>query len=376
MDTRQQADLPQVQNTSIANSDTSLETRALVNIDSALHAKKKKVFTIYAWTVITIVLLAFTYYWFFLRPYESTDDASIDTHIARVSASVYGRVERILVEDNQYVEAGSVLVELDARDYQNLLNQAVAARNVALAKTPQLHSQIASLDANLKQAEANVKSASAEYQRDKDSYDRYRKSRESWSESHLNTQLAAFRASSARLDAAKQAVASSQALLDQGKATLEENTATLAQLDVEIAKAELQLSYTKIIAPQSGHVTQRNIALGSYIDPGRTLMSIVSHDVWVTANFKETQLSRMRPGQEVEIQVDAYPQYKYKGIIDSIQRGTGPVFSSLPAENATGNYIKIVQRVPVKIIFTDPRINDEEHPLSPGMSVIPYVNIK
>lgn len=375
MDTRQRTDLPQ--DLSIANnSDSSSKSYALVDIDSAFQAKKKKVFMLYAWVIISIALLSFAYYWFFLKNYENTDDAYIDTHIAKVSAAVPGRVERILVEDNQYVEAGSVLVELDSRDYQNLLNQATAARNVALAKTPQLHSQIASLEANLKQAEANVKSVSAEYQRDKDNYDRYRKSRETWSESHLNTQLAAFRASSARLDAAQQAVLSSQALLEQGKAALQENTAALAQLDVEIEKANLQLSYTKVIAPQSGHVTQRNIALGSYIDPGRTLMSIVSHNVWVTANFKETQLSRMRPGQDVEIRVDAYPQYKYSGKIDSIQRGTGPTFSTLPSENATGNYIKIVQRIPVKIIFTDSRINDGEHPLSPGMSVIPYVRIQ
>jgi len=341
-----------------------------------LKEKKRKIFTIYAMIIVSIALCAFAYYWFYLKNYENTDDAYINTHIAKVSAAIPGRVERILVEDNQYVEAGSILVELDSRDYQNLLNQAVAARNVALAKTPQLHSQIASLDANLKQAEANVKSVSAEYQREKDTYDRYRKSRDTWSESHLNSQLAAFRASAARLDAAQQAVISNQALLEQGKAALEENTAMLEQFDVEIDKAKLQHSYTKVIAPQSGHVTQRNIALGSYIDPGRTLMSIVSHDVWVTANFKETQLARMRPGQDVEIRVDAYPQYKYRGKIDSIQRGTGPVFSLLPAENATGNYIKIVQRVPVKIIFTDPRINDEAHLLSPGMSVVPYVHIQ
>lgn len=337
---------------------------------------KRKIFTLYGFILVSIALLSFGYYWFFLKDYESTDDAFIDTHIAKVSAAIPGRVERILVEDNQYVEAGSVLIELDSRDYQNLLNQAIAAQNVALAQTPQLHSQIASLEANLKQAEANVKSAKAEYQRDKDDYSRYQKSHETWSQSQLSMQLAASRASAARLDAAQQAALSSQALLDKGKAALQENKAMLEQLEVEIEKAKLQLSYTKIIAPQSGHVTQRNVELGSYIDPGRTLMSVVSHNVWVTANFKETQLSNMRPGQDVEVKVDAYPQYRYTAKIDSIQRGTGPVFSMLPSENATGNYIKIVQRVPVKIVFTDPRINDADHPLAPGMSVIPYVHIK
>ncbi|WP_053007533.1 HlyD family secretion protein [Pragia fontium] len=347
-----------------------------IDNNKKLKKGKKRVFALYLLILICISLISLSYYWFYLKNYESTDDAFIDTHIAKVSAAIPGRVERILVEDNQYVETGSVLVELDSRDYQNLLNQAIAAQNVALAQTPQLHSQITALEANLKQTQANVQSAKAEYQRDKDDYERYQKSHETWSQSQLSMQKAASKASAARLDAAQQAVLYNQALLDKGKAALHENTAMLEQLEVEIDKAKLQLSYTKIIAPQSGHVTQRSVELGSYIDPGRTLMSVVSNKVWITANFKETQLSDMRPGQDVEVKVDAYPQYKYSAKIDSIQRGTGPVFSMLPAENATGNYIKVVQRVPVKIIFTDPRINDAEHPLSPGMSVIPNVHIK
>ncbi|QBH97277.1 HlyD family secretion protein [Limnobaculum zhutongyuii] len=337
---------------------------------------KKKVFTLYILLLFIIGLSSFSYYWFCLKDYESTDDAFIDTNIAKVSAAVPGRVDRILVEDNQYVEAGSVLIELDARDYQNLLNKAIAAQNVALAQTPQLHNQIEALEANLKQTQANVKSAEAEYQRDKDDYDRYQKSQQTWSQSQLSMQHAAFKASAGRLDAARQSVIYNQALLNKGKAALEENNAQLKQLEVEIENAKLQLSYTKIIAPQSGHVTKRSVELGSYIDPGRTLLSVVSNNVWITANFKETQLANMRPGQEVEVAIDAYPQYKYSAKIDSIQRGTGPVFSMLPAENATGNYIKVVQRVPVKILFTDPRINDAEHPLSPGMSVVPNVHIK
>ncbi|WP_161969170.1 HlyD family secretion protein [Entomohabitans teleogrylli] len=319
---------------------------------------------------------ALAWYWFFLKDVEKTDDAFIDGHITKVSSSVSGHITRVLAQDNQWIEAGSVLIELDARDHQLALEQAQAAKVVAMARNPQLNSEIAALEANLRQTEARLLVAKAEYLRDSEEYRRYHQSRSSWSQSQLSLQRSASWASAARLAAAEHAVMYNQALLEKGKAGLVENNALLQQLDVDIDKAKLRLSYTKIVAPSHGYITQRNVNVGDYITAGTTLLSLVSDNVWVTANFKETQLAKMSPGQKVTVMVDAYPQYKYDAVVDSIQRGTGPVFSLLPAENATGNYIKIVQRVPVKITFTDRQINKGQHHLVPGMSVIPYVDVK
>jgi membrane fusion protein, multidrug efflux system len=158
------------------------------------------------------------------------------------------------------------------------------------------------------------------------------------------------------------------------EAGVETATATIQQAEAKLQQAELNLSYTKIIAPMDSRVTARTTQMGNYVQPGQALLALVPKDVWVTANFKETQLTYMKPGQPVELRVDAYPNKKFKGKVDSLQAGTGARFSLLPPENAVGNYIKVVQRVPVKIIF------DEELPtnldIAPGMSVVPTVKIK
>jgi membrane fusion protein (multidrug efflux system) len=171
----------------------------------------------------------------------------------------------------------------------------------------------------------------------------------------------------AQANTGRQQVAVSEAQAQSAGASIE-------QLQAAVAQAELELSYTKIYAPDTGRVTHKSVEPGALVQSGQPLMAIVPGDVWVTANFKENQIGRMQPGQPVVIRVDAYPGTQFKGRVDSIQAGTGARFSLLPAENATGNFVKVVQRVPVKIVFDEPP--DPQHMLSPGMSVVPEVRVR
>jgi membrane fusion protein (multidrug efflux system) len=177
----------------------------------------------------------------------------------------------------------------------------------------------------------------------------------------------------ARLDADRHAFAAAQAQVAAANAAIDAALASLHQMNVGVAQARLQLSYDTITAPKAGRVTKKTVQLGNYVTPGEALLAVVPDSVYVTANFKETQLGPMRVGQSVEISVDAYPEITFRGRVDSFQNGTGAVFSSLPAENATGNYVKVIQRLPVRIIFDDERARS--YRLAPGMSVVPKVNL-
>jgi membrane fusion protein, multidrug efflux system len=177
------------------------------------------------------------------------------------------------------------------------------------------------------------------------------------------------RSARARVEANRQAVAAARAQVASAEAQVSAAEAAMREAEAAVKDAELQLSYTRILAPVTGRVTNRSVEVGNYVNPGQTLLALVEPDMWVTANFKETQLSGIRPGQAVEIRVDAYPEPRLNGVVDSIQSGTGARFSALPAENATGNYVKITQRVPVKILIKDDRARDM--PLAPGLSVVP-----
>jgi membrane fusion protein (multidrug efflux system) len=280
---------------------------------------------------------------------ESTDDAFITGHIISISARVSGYVGKVLVNDNQYVQQGDILVELDPQDFQVALDTARAKLSAA--------------EATETQSRAQADMSSIEAGRTEKDYNRYKQlfdANAGVTQQQVDNASAATRAASAQLDSAKSLIAAAQAKVDEQKAAVEQ--------------AELNLSYTKIIAPQTGRVTKKSVEPGEHISTGQPLLAIVTPEIWVVANFKETQLKHMKPGQAVKIKVDAHPQKTFKGHIDSIQSGTGSVFSLLPPENATGNYIKVVQRVPVKIIF-DEDPNDLKA-LSPGMSVVPVVKIK
>ncbi len=264
-----------------------------------------------------VVILVYAYYQFI--SFETTDDAFVDGHIAPISAQVDGRIISVMIKDNQMVNSGEVLARIDDKDY-------TYKRDIALA---------------------DELAAQAEYQEALKDQSRYQQllSRQEISKQEFdNTSL--------RVKNAHAQFMRAQSRLG------------LAQLDVE---------RTRITAPIDGRVSARSVEVGAYVQVGTPLLSIVSNDVWVTANFKETQMNHIKPGNPVNIHVDAYPGVTFTGRVDSVQDGTGEVFSLLPAQNATGNYIKVVQRVPVKITLINP---NPDYPLWPGLSVSPKVDLR
>jgi len=303
------------------------------------------------WIIVlgaAVVLFFGLKYLRYVLSYESTDDAFIAGHIISVSSRVDGHVTKVHINDNQWVNGGDLLVELDPRDFQARLDMELAA--------------VAAAEAAVEESRAQINVAAADANRVQKDVERYRSliSSGGITQQQLDRTVAESQAASARLEATHRQVAVANARLSEARATAEQG--------------KLNLSYTKIYAPQSGRVVNKSVEEGEYIKVGQALMAIVPQDVWVIANFKETQLKYMQPGQEVKIKIDAYPQKIFKGHVDSIQAGTGAAFSLLPPENATGNYVKVVQRVPVKIVFdSDP---NETKMLSPGMSVRPEVKIK
>jgi membrane fusion protein, multidrug efflux system len=267
-----------------------------------------------------VLAVAGAAYWLHARGVVSTDDAFIEARVIQISPKVGGQVIELNVTDNQRVRAGEVLLRIDPRDYAAAVEQARA---------------------QVRAAEVEAERARTDAQRVRELFARGLVARQ-----ELDHAIAAERTAFANLEAARQ----------------------------RLNQATLQLSYTTITAPEAGRVTRRAVEEGMFVEPGQQLMAIVTDDLWVVANFKETQLAHIRPGQPVDIRVDAYPGHRFRGHVDSIQAGTGARFSLLPPENATGNYVKVVQRVPVKIVFDEPP--DPNFPLGPGMSVVPRVHVR
>ena len=422
-------------------------------------------------TFLLLLVLAGLYYG---APYyrhaishESTDDAFVEGHVVPISARVAGRVATVHVADNQWVEEGDLLAELDPRKFQAKLASAQAALRVARAahkaktitvdltkitspagakeasanvKTAratiatakakvaaarslhdQAHAKLAATQAERAQARAELGVSEAKYQRERADLARYREmaSKQIITRQQLDHAAANERMAAADLDAAKRKVDTQRASVRQAQAALKAaddnlretrshvsarnaeldeskarlsaagavpqqvaysqsqadiSKARIAQAEADVTRAQLDLADTNIASPGSGYVTRKTVEPGAYVQVGRSLMAIVMPKVWVVANFKETQLTRMRIGQPVDINVDTYPNVVFRGRVDSIQRGTGARFSLLPPENATGNYVKVVQRVPVKIVFNDQR-RVRKYLLVPGMSVVPEVDI-
>ena len=340
-----------------------------------LRSKKSKL-KLFAVAAVLIALIAvIIYYLRCIAPYESTDDAFIDGYVTLISPRVPGQITRLAVTDNQEVKAGDVLVEIDPRDYAASLSQAQADLAAVNSQSNQTRAQVDVSEAKVVEARAAITSAEAEVQRADDDLTRY-KSVESRavSKSAIDLAQAQSRTAAANLEAARSQVKAAEAEVALSGAEVETATAAIQQAEARLQQAELNVSYTKIIAPMDGRVTARTVQAGNYVQPGQALLALVPKDVWVVANFKETQLTHMHAGQPVELSVDAYPNRKFKGHVDSLQAGTGARFSLLPPENAVGNYIKVVQRVPVKIVF------DAELPtnldIAPGISVVPIVKVK
>jgi membrane fusion protein (multidrug efflux system) len=325
--------------------------------------------------VVAGLIAGGTLYYLDARHYESTDDAFIDGDISQISAQIGGRVTRLLVQDNQAVAAGQLLVELDPRDQQMRLDQMAAQRDQAKAGLDQAQANLPVRQAELSQAAANVHVAQAELLQSQRDLARYTAiNPRAISAQTIDSARAAASTAQARLDAARQAEAAARAQLAVLKTQVASAAASLRLAEANVANAQLQLSYTRIVAPADGRIARRTVELGNYIAPGQALMAVVQRDCWVTANFKESQLADMHPGQTASIAIDALGGRQFAAHVASLQPGTGSVFSSLPAENATGNYVKIVQRLPVKLTFDGDACRTLA--LAPGMSVEPSVKVR
>ncbi len=429
---------------------------------------KRPAFLITAAVILLLAIVFGVRYWAYARSHESTDDAFVDGHIIQVSPKVPGYVLKVYVSDNQNVNAGDLVAELDARDLQAKVDQARAALTAGLSQQKQAQTQVTltrvtaranvrqaaagvqqarsgvngaragaasersrtaqssaginTAEANLQQARAQLTAAQAESARANADVQRYQAlfDKDEVSRQRLDQAIATARTANAQVEAANEKVAAEEARISEARAATsaqaanaqraesqvgaaraqvnealgrlaQANTApqqvavseaqaasagaNLEQLQAAVDEAELQLSYAKIYAPESGRVTRKSIEPGALVQVGQPLMAIVPGDVWVTANFKENQIGSIRPGAPVDVTVDAYPGKVFKAHVDSIQAGTGARFSLIPPENATGSYVKVVQRVPVKIVF-EPNQIDSQHLLAPGMSAVPEVKIK
>ena len=400
-----------------------------------------------------IAAVAGSIYYLHSRHYESTDNTFIEGDVIQVSPRIAGQMLRIYVRDNQHVNGGDLIAEIDASDYEaraaeasarladaaaradgaqsNLLltstvtdavlTEAGAAAGAAQeqvkmlqASVTQAAAAIRAAEAALGQAEAQQSAVQAEASRAADDAVRYRAmfAKDEVSKQQLDRAETLARSTGAAQEAASQAIEAAQAHLAQARAAQVSTQAALRQAEKQVVQAqgrvseaqsaprqmevrhadvasiraqveqqrasvqqaELALSYTRIYAPDSGYITRKSVEPGDFVQPGQPLLALVSDRLWVVANFKETQLTLMRPGQPVTLKLDAFPQLRLRGHVESFQSGTGAAFSLLPAENATGNYVKVVQRVPVKIVL------DEAPPagyrIGPGMSVAPEVKVR
>lgn len=332
--------------------------------------------------VMIIVLGASTYYYFHMTD-VSTDSATIDGHTVSVSPKVQGYIKKLYIQDNQLVKAGDVLLEIDPTDYRirrDRAKAALAAAKAALAVAVHNSETTAvSAPANEDAVSAQVASAVAIWE--KSASDRHRMEdlfkSGACSEQQRDQAIAAEKSDRAALEKIRanlKSASTTTTVIAAAQNTIEQLQAQVSQSEADLAQAESDLSNTKIIAPMDGRIIKYNIESGNYVQTGQQLASLVGTDMWVVANFKETQLEHMKPGQAVDIRIDAYPNVVLHGKIDSFQSGTGAHFSLFPAENATGNFVKIVQRVPVKILFDMPP--DNQLHLGLGMSVVPTVHIE
>lgn len=320
--------------------------------------------------------LAAGVWWRHAKGIAETDDAFIAGHVTSVSLQVAGRVLEVVVDDNQEVKAGDTLLKLDTAPFQVAVQQAGADLSEAERKLQEAISQHKAALALADQAKADALSAQAQASNastDLSRYARLVKSGAVSQQAEDNAETLA-RTTGASHQAAQKRAAATDAQAALAQTQIETARAGVDKARALLDKALLDLSYTQLKASVDGRVTKKAVEPGDYVQVGQAVMNLVRDDLWVVANFKETQLKGMKPGQKVDITVDAYPDRNFQGHVDSLQAGTGAVFSLLPPQNASGNYVKVVQRVPVKIVF-DLKPNQEDLHLAPGMSVVPRVRV-
>lgn len=315
------------------------------NVDNRPELAKKRVFVPILVTVIFIILSIFytihTYY------YKSTDDAFIEGHIITVAPRISGQVIDLKITDNQLVKKGDLLLVIDPNDYIVKLKQSES-------KLQEAKSSLVESDNHIKKTFSELEFARNDFRRFEQMYKKGITSKQNYESKKTDYTTAQLNNNSA-------------------KAKHEEILAQIKQLEAEVEQDKLNLSYTKIYASQDGMITNRSVEEGNYVQTAQPMFAIVPEKVWIVANFKETQIANMKKGQSVNIKIDTFGSRKFKGEVESIQRSTGAKASLFPPENAVGSYVKIVQRVPVKIIFKE---DISKYNIVPGMSVIPEVKVR
>jgi len=351
------------------------------------HRKK-----VIAFILFPIIIIIGAVVLFFYREYKtthiSTDDAFVDGRVHVIASKISGTVKAIYVNDNQFVEREDPILEIDSTDYEVKVKEAQAGLETEKAKLSEIRDRVdtakkqltgilASLEearanlelqeANLRQAEVDFKRAEALLKKEVIPREQYDKAKTSY-----DVAVAQVKAAKERIKQLEASLETQKAVIKQTETSLIPQQAQIQQKDAILKGSELSKSYTKIYSPSDGYIAKKSVEIGNQIQPGQSLMAVVPlDDIWITANYKETQFERVKSGQKVKIIVDTYPGKVFYGKVESVQAGTGAVFSLFPPENATGNYVKIVQRIPVKIILD--QSTDPSHNLRIGMSVVPTI---
>jgi membrane fusion protein (multidrug efflux system) len=354
-----------------------LTPRGSVGVDAGAAKPKRPRRRLVLLGLFGALLLVGGVAWYVLNAgYESTDDATIEAHVIQVSPKISAHVKAVHFDDNYQVKRGDLLIELDPRDFDVSLASAQANLASAHSKLAETEAQQNVAQAGLGQAKADLASsqatadnAQADLKRNEQLYQTHVIDRREYDAS-----IALAKSDVANVESSAKKVASQEAQIRLAAAQYSTASAEEHQAEAQLRQAQLQVSYTKIYAPFDGRVTKKSVEPGDYVQPGQTLFSLVPPQVWVIANFKETQLKNMKVGQPVSVEVDALPGHDFKAHVDSFQAGTGGRFTLLPPENATGNFVKVVQRVPVKIVFDEPAADLER--LWAGESVEPKVNVR
>jgi len=352
--------------------------------DSKPPVYKRPLFWFILIPVVAAIVIGGTLYWLNARKFQSTDDAFIDAHIVRISPEVAGQLIAVADVDNRHVQAGRLLAVVKPTGAQAQRAEAQAGVVEAQAQYAQSLAQIEAAQATARQQQAAARAplaAAVKAQQDLARYEALlRADPNAVAAQQLDQARATARQTAAEAAAARRQAATALAQVDVARRGAQASRAGINTSRARVQQADVTLSDLRLKAPVAGQVVNRTVNVGSYVSPGTNLMAVVPDRMWVTANFKETQLTLMRIGQPVTIKVDSFPDVEFHGHVDSIQRGAGQAFSVLPPQNATGNFVKVVQRVPVRIEFDrgpdgkapDPR----QFPLGPGMSVVPTVKVR
>jgi membrane fusion protein (multidrug efflux system) len=351
---------------------------------------RKKLFVI-AGLLVVAGIVTVVFYWNYKATHISTDDAFVEGRIHSIASKVAGTVKKVYVQDNQYVKTGETLVELDRIDYDVRVNEASTSLdtermklNEQTSKATAAQKQMAEIEAQMKAAKANLAAEEANLLQAKADLARYEGlyKRDAVSKERYERVATSFKVNEAQLEAARArvkqveaALATQTAVVRQTESAVPTQKAQIKNKEATLAQVDLNRSYTKIVAPADGYVTKKSVEVGNQVTIGMPLLAVVPlDDIWIVANYKETQLKKVKHGQQVTITADMYADKKFKGTVDSIMAGTGTIFSLFPPENATGNYVKVVQRIPVKITLD--KESNRDHVLRVGMSVVPTIIIE